>query len=276
MQKKSTLGRKVIYGAIIVTGLYLVLCVALTLAQRRLLYFPCKRSLASSEKIAAENGFQIWRNTTGQFIGWKLMATTTPARGQILILHGNAGCALGRAQYAVDLQTIAPLDVYILEYPGYDGRPGSPSQKSLFAAATEGITLLSNQCDVLLIGESLGTGVAAYLAGNNQVSGVCLISPYNNLTAVARHHLPIFPVRIMLRDKFPSEDYLKSYHGPLAVLLAGKDTTVPTEFGRKLYDGYDGPKKLWESPEASHIDVSQPKAQFWKEVLEFWQKPAQR
>jgi pimeloyl-ACP methyl ester carboxylesterase len=274
MKQKITLGQKILYGAIIVTGLYVVLFAGLTLAQRRLLYYPCRRSIASSEKLAAGAGSQIWRNTAGQFIGWKRMSQRTPAQGQVLILHGNSGCAVDRMQYADGLQSVAALDVYILEYPGYAGRGGSPSQRSLFAAGTEAMQQLGGECRVYLIGESLGTGVAAYLAGTHpqEISGVFLISPYNNLTAVARHHLPIFPVKLMLWDKYSSDLYLKAYHGPLGVLLAGKDQVVPTDFGRQLFEGYEGPKKLWEFFEAGHHDVSVPKPEIWKEVLGFLNK----
>src|SRR6266480_6302759 len=100
MPKKSTFGRKMVYAAIIVTGLYVVLCVGLTLAQRRLLYYPCKDSAAASEKIGAGYGFETWRNATGHLIGWKRGSKTTPAQGQVLILHGNACCALDRVQFA--------------------------------------------------------------------------------------------------------------------------------------------------------------------------------
>src|SRR5437879_3815447 len=125
MQKKSTLGRKVVATVIIVTGLYVVVCLGLTLAQRKLLYYPCKDSTASLTQVANAHGFAIWSNTNGQLVGWKRL-NKTPARGQILVLHGNGGCALDRLQYADGLQQIAPVDVYILEYPGYDGRRGSP------------------------------------------------------------------------------------------------------------------------------------------------------
>ncbi len=279
MPRKTSLGRKAVYAVIIVTGIYLIVCVGLTLAQRRLLYFPCKDSAASSLKLAASLDFQIWHNAGGQFIGWKRLSKTKPAQGQVLILHGNASCALDRAPYADGLQSAAPLDVYVLEYPGYDGRPGSPSQKTIFAAARDGLQQLKSKCRVLLIGESLGTGVAAYLAGTNpaQVAGVFLSAPYNNLSAVARHHLPIFPVKLMLRDKYASDYYLRSYHGPLAVLLGGKDEVVPNEFGRRLFQGYDGPKKLWEFPDAGHDDLLQPTAEFLREVLEFLnQRPKPR
>ena len=274
MRRKGSFGRKVAYAAIIVTGVYLILGLGLTLAQRKLLYFPCKSSTASSQTVAAHYDFEAWRDSTGQFIGWKRLSRSAPAQGQVLVLHGNAGCALDRIMYADALQRSASFDVYLLEYPGYDGRRGSPSEATLFAAAAAGLGQMNTACEVFLIGESLGTGVAAYLAGTHpkRITGVLLIAPYNNLTAVAQHHLPIFPARLMLWDKYRSDHYLKSYHGPLAMLLAGRDDVIPSEFGRRLFQQYAGPKRLWESPEADHDGVAQAKPQFWREVIEFWEQ----
>jgi hypothetical protein len=75
----------------------------------------------------------------------------------------------------------------------------------------------------------------------------------------------------MLRDRFPSEDFLRTYPGPVAILLAGKDEIVPNQFGRRLFDDYKGRKKLWTSAEAGHNDLTEQPAQWWREVMEFWQ-----
>jgi hypothetical protein len=260
----------------ILVGIYVVFCLGLTAGQRHLIYFPCDETFASLQARADARRFQAWRNARGEFIGWKRFSTNSPAAGPVLILHGNAGCALDRMPYGDALQSIAPFDIYILEYPGYGRRPGSPRQTSLFRAATEGICLLKTTNKVYLIGESLGTGVASYLAGTSTqaVAGVLLIAPYNTMSAVAQHHMRIFPVRWMLRDKYPSEVYLQNYSGPVGFLLAGRDTVIPSRFGRRLYESYRGPKQLWEVPEAGHNEVHQVGLSWWKEAIGFWQRPS--
>jgi pimeloyl-ACP methyl ester carboxylesterase len=174
--------------------------------------------------------------------------------------------------YARSLNQVEVCDVYILEYPGYGPRPGMPSQQSLFDAAAEAMALLEKKGSVYLVGESLGTGVAAYLAGthSNSVAGVLLIAPYHNLGDVAQNHMPIFPARLMILDRFPSASYLQTFHGPVAVLLAGRDTVVPNKFGRKLFDAYSGPKKVWEIPLATHNDLPNVPVDWWKELIAFW------
>ena len=159
-----------------------------------------------------------------------------------------------------------------MEYPGYGARAGSPSQQSLCEAADEAILLLAKDGPVYVIGESLGTGVAAYLAGAHPeaVAGLLLIAPYHNLGDVAQHQMPVFPAKWMLWDRFPSAENLRNYHGRVAVLLAGQDTVVPNKFGRRLYDSYAGPKKLWEVPEATHNDLPNRPEAWWRELLVFW------
>ena len=72
-------------------------------------------------------------------------------------------------------------------------------------------------------------------------------------------------------DRYPSQDYLRRYHGPVGIMVDGRDTVVPEKFGRRLYDGYPGPKRLWRFPEGNHISIPEPPAKFWGEVLNFWQ-----
>src|SRR5207249_6129317 len=161
---------------------------------------------------------------------------------------------------------------YILEYTVYGGRPGPTSQTYVLRAAEEAFQNLPNSSSVYLVAESLGTGVATYLAARHdaQIGGLFLIAPYNNMTAAARRHLPLFPVRWMLKDKYPSDQWLSEYHGPLAVLLAEKDQVVPSELGRRLFDDYRGPKKLWIERGVGHNDLFAPTRRLAKEVLAFW------
>ena len=95
-----------------------------------------------------------------------------------MIMYGNGSTAVGSGHYADEIQAVAAFDVFILEYPGYEDRPGSPSQKSLFHAADEAFHTLPVNQPIYLVGESLGSGVASYLAGT-----------YPDKIAGARFHL---------------------------------------------------------------------------------------
>jgi pimeloyl-ACP methyl ester carboxylesterase len=273
---KPTPRKRILRMLWICLGLYLAAGLLVTLLQRRMLYHPNLVDERVLLTIARNDGFEPWLNSGGQRIGWRRPGSAKPAPGRFLVVHGNAGHALDRSDYAKDLQVASGFDAFLLEYPGYGSRPGKPSQTSLIAAAEEAFALLHTNGPVHLLGESLGCGVAAHLAGAHpaEVAGVLLFTPYHNLTSVAQTHMPVFPVRFMLLDRFPAETWLKNYRGPVAILLAGNDEVVPDKFGRRLYDGYQGPKKLFAVPNAGHNDVHSQPPEWWKELLVFWQSSA--
>ncbi len=254
-------------------GIYLLIGTGCAAFQRRLIYFPPVFTPEQAGQMARAARLERWKNSAGESMGLKRASPQQPAVGCVLITYGNASCAASSARYADAIQSAAALDVFILEYPGYADRPGSPSQDSLFRAADEALPLLATNGLVYLVGESLGTGVAAHLAGTHpdRIAGVILISPFNRLTSVAQYHMPIFPVGLLLRDRFPSEIYLRNYHGPVGMVVDGLDQVVPEQFGRRLYAGYAGPKQLWEFPNGGHATIMEPPEKFWAEAVEFWQ-----
>jgi pimeloyl-ACP methyl ester carboxylesterase len=253
--------------------IYVAACIGCASYQRKLIYYPQHQTAEQVNEAAKFARLDRWNNPSGQAIGMKRMASKQPADGQVLIAYGNGSWTVGCAHYADEIQKVARFDVFILEYPGYADRDGSPSQKSIFRAADEALQLLGTNKPVYLVGESLGSGVAAYLAGTHpdRIAGLILLSPYNRLTSVAQNHMPLLPVWLLLVDRFPSEDYLHNYHGPVGIMVDGRDEVVPEKFGLRLYDSYAGPKRLWNFPDGYHISIMEPPERFWSEVLDFWQ-----
>jgi uncharacterized protein len=254
---------------------YAVVLISFTLLQRNLIYVPTKLTPIFAEESAAKEGFASWRNAAGQLIGWKSPASSTPT-GSILIVHGNGGWALDRAYMTRPLHAAAPLDVYILEYPGYGAREGSPCEKSFLAAADEAFENLPKNLPAYVVSESLGTGVAAHLAQKYPagVAGLALFVPYDKLASVAANHVPFLPAYFLLWDRFDPEDWLKDYHGPVKVIVAGSDEIIPPKLGERLYDSYNGPKILQVIPGARHSSTTAETSDWWKELLAFWQSHA--
>jgi pimeloyl-ACP methyl ester carboxylesterase len=256
-----------------VAGVYLLSGMFVYGAQRSMLYFPTIRTREQVDEGLARANLQRWIGPHGQFIGLRRNSPIQPAQGTVLITYGNGSSAVGCGRYATDIQKAAAFDVFILEYPGYQDRAGKPTQTSLFNAADEAFQSLPTNSPIYLVGESLGSSVASRLAGtySNRIAGAILISPFDNLTDVAQSHMVIYPVKWMLRDHFASDEYLRNYHGKVGIAVDGRDFTVPERFGRRLFDGYAGSKKLWEFPEGGHIHIEQP-AVFWREAVAFLQE----
>ena len=252
---------------------YLVMLVLFTLLQRFLIYVPAKLTPELAQNAAAKVGFVPWQNAAGQLIGWKSPASSTPA-GSVLILHGNGGWALNRAYMAKPIHEAAALDVYILEYPGYGPRAGSPGETSLLQAANEAFELLPKNLPAYLVSESLGTGVAAHLAQKYpaDVAGLAMFVPYDKLAAVAQNHVPFLPAYYLLWDRFDPVDWLKAYHGPVQVIVAGSDEIIPPKLGERLYESYAGPKILQVISGAHHASTTDESPEWWRELLAFWQQ----
>jgi hypothetical protein len=271
-RSKPTLRKRFLRTSLLCAALYLLACIGCASFQRRFIYFPPVFTSEQVNEFAKSERLERWNSPSGKPIGWKRLSTTRPALGQVLITHGNAGCAFQCGHYADVIQQAAPLDVFIVEFPGYADRPGAPSERTLDDSADEAFQLLAANGPVYLVGESLGTGVAAYLAGRypGKAAGAVLLAPYNRLADVAQAHMFLFPVRLLLFDRFPAEDYLRHYHGPVAVLVAGQDQVIPERFGRRLYESYAGPKRLWEFPKGDHGTVMTQPPELWKEIAAFW------
>jgi pimeloyl-ACP methyl ester carboxylesterase len=267
-------GRRILLKFIrIIAGVYFGAVLLVFIWQRRLIYQPSKVSIETVKSAAEARGFEPWRDPEEKYIGWKQTASVTNAsRASLLIVHGNAGCAADRLDYADSLEKSFPADVYILEYPGYGARDGSPSQSAFYAATDDALASMPTNRPVYLFGESLGTGVVAHLAGTHPgtIAGVLLLAPYHDLAEVAASHFPWLPVKLLILDHYRAADDLANYHGPVAVLLAGRDVIVPNRFGHELFDGYHGPKKLWMDDNAEHNDLAGEPEPFWSEVANFW------
>jgi len=261
----------------IVLLVWLGLLAFLALTQRSMIYHPSRNDAASLERVADAQGFAPWKNPLGETIGYRSLPAPDDPRPPlaILITHGNAGYAMHRADYASILRQAAPdraVSVYILEYPGYGARSGDPSQDAFLAAADQALSQIPADIPVVLLGESIGTGAASATASAHldRIAGLLLLTPFDSLANVARHRYPLLPVRWIMRDQYPSEEWLKNYRGPVAIILAANDTIVPAKFGQTLHDNYTGPKKLIIADQADHNDLLHtlpPSA--WQEALQF-------
>jgi len=242
----------------------LAVCIGLVILfyslQRSMIYYPQQADADSLSAAAESLGFEPWVLGNGTNAGWKRAGKN--ARADVVIFHGNAGFALHRAGLVDILRgtdTGSGCNFYLFEYPGYGSRPGKPSESEFVKSAIEALEDLrrKNGLPLVLLGESLGTGVASLVARdlNPPPSGLLLVTPFDSLVSVAELHYPWLPVRWILRDRYDSASALKHYEGPVVLLLAGGDEIVPPELGKKLYEKVPGPKLLLTVEGSDHNGV---------------------
>lgn len=255
--------------------------VVLALSQRSMTYFPVAGAADALAREAAVADLEPWTNSNGETIGYRHLPSPEDPRPRatFLILHGNAGYAAHRGDLARLIREALPdhaVSTYILEYPGYGARRGSPSQESLLQAASQAVALIPSTDPLFLVGESLGTGVASATAAAHpgRIAGLLLLTPFDSLANVAQFHYPLLPVRWIMLDQFPSMRWLENYPGRTVFILAENDTIVPAPFGKNLYESFAGSKLLLIAGQSDHNNLvhSLTRAEWWQ-ALHFLLNP---
>jgi fermentation-respiration switch protein FrsA (DUF1100 family) len=250
--------RGVLIGAGVLVVLYGLLAASLFLMQRRILFLPDtgRPDLAR----AAIPGVRAMTVTTDD--GLALLAWYLPPErddGQVVLyLHGNAG-HIGHRAYRLERYRRLGWGVLLLEYRGYGGNAGSPSEAGLLTDARAGLASLQAMGfpphRILLWGESLGSGLAVRLAVEQPVAAVLLEAPYTSITDMAWRRFPFVPVNWLLLDRFDSLGAIGGVRAPVLVMHGALDRIIPLAMGLRVYDAAPEPKELWIAEHAGHVDL---------------------
>jgi hypothetical protein len=233
-------------------------CLLLYWRQEALLFLPEQAPLESVRREAQAVGFRLWPVESADYRAL-LAEPSVPAVGTCVIWHGNAGSARQRDYLAAPLLALG-WRVVVAEYPGYGARPpGSLREAALVAEARSLAEEVRGRFGdpLVVVGESLGAALAAAVAGDPglSVQGVLLLTPWQDLAGVARHHYPWLPVGLLLRDRFDNAAALRDYRGPVLIATAGGDEIVPATQGERLYAQLATVhKRLHEIAGAGHND----------------------
>jgi fermentation-respiration switch protein FrsA (DUF1100 family) len=226
--------------------------------QRRLIYLPFPQNVPPVEAVLPDGREIVLRTEDALDLkAWFLPAARGRARAAVLLCNGNAGHRGFRAPLAQALST-AGLEVLLFDYRGYGGNPGSPSEEGLLADARSARRWLldhgARPDRLVYFGESLGSGVAVMLAAEAAPAALILRSPFPSLAAVGRRHYPFLPVQTLLRDRYASIEQIGLLSAPLLVILGERDTIIPADLSRELFEAAREPKRLVSIAGADHND----------------------
>ncbi len=207
----------------ILLSLYALACLLLYVKQRSILYYPT----AENSNVDAES---LWLKVSKHRLKiWKL----NQGKPAIIYFGGNSEAV--EENIADYRRMFSDFTVYIVNYRGYGGSSGSPTEKALFDDALSIYDQLKTQhTSISVIGRSLGSGVACYLAAKRDVAKLALITPYDSISNVAQSHYPVFPVKWLIKDTFNSLNYAPSISSQILVLYAAHDLVVPMKHTKKL------------------------------------------
>jgi fermentation-respiration switch protein FrsA (DUF1100 family) len=257
-----------------VIAVYIVLLGTLYIEQRSLLFHrTTERPMLNIAALEPRRSIVCLETADDLALRSWYFAPARPGAPAVLFLHGNAGDIgnhIPAARFLID----AGYGVLAMEYRGYAGNPGSPSEDGLYEDARAAFAFLNRQGfadrDIVLFGESLGTGVAVEMASEHAVAAMVLRSPYSAMPDIAAVQFPYFPVHWLVRDRFDSLSKIARSQAPLMVFHGDADTLIPIAYGRRLYDAASGPKTWLVVPGAGHNDVQTPAAE--QTVLAFLAK----
>ena len=189
---------------------------------------------------------------------WFLPADEAADTGMaVLFAPGNGGNREGRATFAESLSRRG-FAVLLMDYRGYGGNPGSPTEAGLAADAQAAVQALERlgypATRTLYFGESLGTGVVSALQAERPPAGVILRSPFTSLADVGAHHYPWLPVRALIRDRFRVPEHFEGGSVPVTVIYGDRDSVVPSGAERRVADGLPGLAERIVLPGVDHND----------------------
>jgi fermentation-respiration switch protein FrsA (DUF1100 family) len=223
--------------------------------QRNYMYFPSKE-VPRRESFQANDMQVVAIETKDGLILHSWYKPAAPGQPTILYLHGNAGHIGYRMPLAREFIS-AGFAILLLEYRGFAGNKGMPSEKGLYLDGEAGLLFLEQQGispeKIVLYGESLGTGVATYLAQRASVCALILQSPYTTMRNLARYHYPW--ILIPPWDKYDSLGRIATIKTPLLILHGEQDRIVPYKQALLLYQHANEPKKLIGFPAHGHNDL---------------------
>lgn len=256
----------------LLVGTYLFIVLMAYLFQAKLLFFPNNRKLSECRE-AKQLGFQIVETRYGTQDVRFLLKTDPSARANLILFHGNASSACDSLSYYPELKDLK-LNFMMASYPGYEGDNRKPGQEIFLKNGEALLDYLKNQpygnLPTILFGESLGTGVATYLATVRPVDALILQSPYTSISETAAHHYPFLPVSFINRNVFPAYLWAPEVKCSVLVLHGTDDQTIPFEFGQKEAGFFKSKVTFVAIHGAAHNDLPfSGGGVFWKEIRDY-------
>ena len=243
---------KIIIGILVI---YTSLLLLLFIFQRNLMYHPDENNYSDDKLEVDIKKVKINTSDGLDLLGWFHKKDLKKFK-TIIFFHGNAGKLENRIH---KLNHFKDMDVnfLIIAWRGFSGNDGKPSEENLYIDGNSSIKWLKNlglsEKDIIIYGESLGTGVATEIAKNNNFAGLVLETPFTSMIEAAKNFYPYIPVRILLRDKYENDKKIKNINIPVFVMHGEADQIVPFWMGKKIYEMANQPKYSYFTEYDNHM-----------------------
>lgn len=239
--------------AVFLVVFYVALVGLMYVAQRSLMYFPDRQRVPPASAGLAQAAEEVLTTADGERV---IIWHVPPREGQPVVLYfqGNGGGLSLRVPRFAALVNDG-IGLIALNYRGYGGSSGSPSEDGLIADARAAYDFAAAHYDATQIvpwGESLGSGVAVALAAERPVGRLVLEAPFTSAADVAAGVYPFVPVRLLMKDQFRSDLRIGRVSAPVLVMHGERDNVVPVALGERLFEMIKGPKRFARFRGAGH------------------------
>ena len=229
---------------LIIFFIYFLVLVFLYFFQRNLLYHPNENSYSGDKILVDIKKVKISTSDNIELLGWYHKKNLKDFK-TLIYFHGNAGSLENRIHKLNHFEDMN-INFLIIAWRGFSGNDGKPSEQGLYEDGKSTINWLKkngvSEKNIILYGESLGTGVATQLAQNKGFAGVILETPFTSMIDAAKIFYPYIPVNLLLKDKFENYKKIKNINSPILIMHGEKDQIVPFSMGKKIYEIANEPK----------------------------------
>ena len=239
--------------------------------QERLIFFPqpLTQDPLNANTGAAIEEVNLITSDQVRLHGWLVKAAPTQTPAPLLIYFG--GNAEEVSWLASTAGQYAGWSLLMFNYRGYGRSEGKPGEAELFADALQIYDYAASRAQsgrVAVMGRSLGSGVAVYLAARRPVAGVILVSPYDSIESVAKGVYPFLPISLMLKHRFDSLSRAPQIKAPLLCLVASDDRVIPRPHSERLCAAWGGVKHWREIRPSEHDSVANA-PDYWRAIAAF-------
>jgi len=227
--------------------IYFFITITTYIFQRDLLYKPTENNYYGDKILVSIQKIKIKTTDNIELISWYHKKNTSEYK-TILFLHGNAGSLENRIHKINHFKDMN-INFLIIAWRGFSGNKGQPSEQGLYNDANSAVEWLKSngvlEQNIIIYGESLGTGIATEISQNRNFAGIILESPFTSMIAAGKDKYPYLPIKILLKDKYESDKKIKNIKSPILVMHGKADSIVPFSMGKKIYELANQPKYFY-------------------------------
>ena len=245
----------ILFLVILVSLVYFFASLGLYIFQRDLLYHPTENNYDFDKLTVNIQEVKIVTDDNIDLLAWYHNKDINKFK-TILYLHGNAGSLENRIHKINHFEDMN-INFLLLSWRGFSGNKGKPTEEGLYKDAKSAIKWLIKQGvteeNIIIYGESLGTGVTTEIAQNRNFAGIILESPFTSMVAAGKSKYPIFPIRLLLKDRYESDKKIKNIKSPVLIMHGEQDNIVPFWMGEKMFELANEPKYSYFSKYDDHM-----------------------